>query len=80
MIDFIYHMARVAMFQRRSDPEQARREFELAERDAAILERIVDLVQVASSHANAENGLKAATLDGVYKVFKERYGSTRPGP
>ncbi len=80
MIDFIHHMTRVALFQRRNDPEQARREFELAERDAAILERIVDLVQVASSHANAEDGLKAATLDGAYKAFKERYGSTRPGP
>lgn len=78
MIDFIYHMVRTAMFQRQNDPELARNEFALAERAAAILEKIVDLVQVASSHANARNGLEATTLEGVYRVFSQRYGTTQP--
>jgi hypothetical protein len=78
MIDFIYQMVRTALFQRRSDPEQARRSFALAEGQAAILEKIVDLVQVASSHANAANGLDASGLTSIYKVYKHRYGSTRP--
>jgi len=78
MIDFIYQMARIAMLQRQNDPDQARRSFALAERQAAILEQIVDLVQVSSAHANAANGLDASGLTSVYKVYKDRYGSTQP--
>ncbi|HSW46472.1 MAG TPA: DUF4838 domain-containing protein [Phycisphaerae bacterium] len=78
MIEFIHQMVRTALFQRQNDPEQARRSFAMVERQAAILEQIVDLVQVASSHANAANGLEATTLTHIYKVFRERYSATRP--
>jgi hypothetical protein len=70
-IEFYYRLVRTAMFHRKGDVEQARREFALVERQAAILEAIVDLVQVSSSHANAENGLDASQVRGAYERFKK---------
>ena len=68
------------MFQQQNDPRQARREFARAEREAAILEKIDDLVQVSASHANAANGLEATGLTDLYEAFKQRYEASPPEP
>jgi lysophospholipase L1-like esterase len=79
-IEFIHRLARTAVRQRQNDPAGAGAEFALAERAAEKLERIVDLVQVSSTHANAKNGFDAAGLDRVYQSFKQRYGTAAVAP
>ncbi|MCC6124029.1 MAG: DUF4838 domain-containing protein [Pirellulales bacterium] len=79
-IEFLHRMVRTAIRQRENDPVGATAEFALAERAAEKLERIVDLVQVASRDANAKNGLEAAGLDRAYKSFKQRYGTAAAAP
>ena len=56
----------------------ARHAFAAVERQAEILRQVVDLVQVASSHANAGNGLEASGVTGVYAFFRERYAAPPP--
>jgi hypothetical protein len=77
MVMFYYHLIRTAMFHRQGEKEQARLDFAEAERLAERLRRIVDLVQVASSHANATNGFEASYLQGAYELYKKHYGGTR---
>lgn len=78
MIRFYYHMVRTGLFQRKNDPEQARREFVLVERQAEILRGVVDLVQVAGTNDKTKNGLDATNSKTVYEVYKKRYGQTQP--
>lgn len=73
-VAFYYHLVRTAMFHRKGDAEQARREFVLVEREAAILKGIVDLVQVSSSDANAKDGLDATQALAAYERFRKLYG------
>ena len=74
MFTFHYHLFRTAMFHREGKQREARQEFASLERYASQLEGIVDLVQVASAHANAKNGLDATQAVDVYTYFKEKYG------
>jgi len=74
MIRFYYHLVRTMIFHRRQDEAQARREFAAVRRQADALERIVDLVQVASSHANAKNGLDATNAMHIYNYLLPLYG------
>jgi len=73
-----YHMTRTIMFHRQKDEVQARREFAALQRQADYLKTIVDLVQVASSHANAANGLEAANVQHIYKYLEPIYGTDEP--
>jgi hypothetical protein len=75
MVLFYYHLVRTALFHRRSDEVMAGHEFQYVERFAEVLRAIKDLVQVASSHANAQNGLEATQAVNVYEFFKEKYGN-----
>jgi hypothetical protein len=78
---FYYHLVRTAMFYRRGDAPQARRELAAASREASLLESIVDLVQVASSHANAKNGLDASGVADAYEFFyKKLHGEGLSAP
>jgi len=74
MMDFHYHLYRTALFHHAGNSESARRELRSLERSAERLRSIVDLVQVSSSHANAENGLEATQAVDVYEFFKKTYG------
>ena len=74
MILFYYHLVRTAIFHGRGDDVMARHEFDYVERFAETLKTITDLVQVASSHANAKDGLDATQAVNVYEFFKEKYG------
>ena len=74
MIFFHYHLNRTALFHHENKPVMAKKELESLERYAGILEEIVDLVQVSSSHANAKNGLDATQAMDVLEFFRERYG------
>lgn len=74
MILFYYHLVRTAIFHRRTDDVMARHEFQYVEHFAEVLRATEDLVQVASSHANAQDGLDATQAVNVYEFFKEKYG------
>jgi hypothetical protein len=69
-VEFYYHLVRTALFHHKGDPEQARRELALADRQAAILRGIVDLVQVSGAGANGKNGLDASQAVPVYEYFR----------
>ncbi len=75
---FYYHLIRTAMFHRKGDGQQARREFAAAEDQAAVLRRIVDLVQVSSTHANAKDGLDASQATAAYEYFGKLYRGGEP--
>ncbi|MBN1488706.1 MAG: DUF4838 domain-containing protein [Phycisphaerae bacterium] len=72
--EFMYHLVRTALAHRRGDAATARREMLYAARCAELLESIVELVQVSSSHANAKNGLEASQAIGPYEHFRRLYG------
>jgi hypothetical protein len=74
MVLFYYHLVRTAIFHHRSYELMARHEFQYVEHFAKELKQIKDLVQVASSHANAQDGLDATQAVNVYEFFKEKYG------
>lgn len=74
MIGFYYHMARTARFHHQQNTDLARREFVRVERCASQLRQVTDLVQVSSTHANAENGLVATQAVNRYEFFKKTYG------
>lgn len=74
MFLFYYHMIRTAMLHRQGEKQLARTEFLDVERLARRLRTIVDLVQVASSHANAKNGYEASYLQGAYELYRKHYG------
>ena len=60
---------------RQTDEALARREFVQLERLAEQLRGITDLVQVASTHANAANGLEASQVVNAYEFFRKTYGT-----
>ena len=61
---------------RQDKQDLARQEFAAADRYADRLRSIVDLVQVASRHANAVNGFEVSYLQGAYELYKNHYGPT----
>lgn len=73
MYYFHYHLFRIVLFHRNHDEDMARREFADLERYAEILRGITDLVQVSSSHANAQDGLDATQAGDIYVKFREMY-------
>jgi len=75
MFRFYYHLVRLTMFHNRNEEALARREFVRLEQSAEQLRAITDLVQVASTHANAENGLEASQVASAYDFFKKEYGT-----
>jgi len=72
-----YHLVRLTMFHNRHDERLARQEFIHAERVAERLRGVTDLVDVASSHANAKDGLDASQVVAAYDFFKKKYGPDR---
>lgn len=74
MYFFHYHLIRTALFHRSHNENLARLEFADLERYAERLQGITDLVQVSSSHANAQDGLEASQAVDIYKMFKGIYG------
>jgi hypothetical protein len=70
-VGFYYHLVRVALFHRKGDAEQARHELELADRQAAILQGIVDLTQLSGAGTNGKDGLDASQAVPVYEHFKK---------
>jgi len=74
MIFFHYHLIRTAQFHHDNNPVMAKNELASLESYAGILEKIVDLVQVSATHANAKNGLDATQAMDVLEFFRERYG------
>lgn len=76
-VEFYYRLIRTALFYRKGDVEQARREFALVERQAEILKEIVDLVQVSSLHTNAKNGLEATQALAAYRHFQKLLNAGR---
>ena len=75
MFLFYYRLVRLTMFHNRQDEALARHEFVQLKRLADQLRAITDLVQVASSHANAANGLEASQAAKAYEFFKKKYGT-----
>jgi hypothetical protein len=78
MVHFYYHLVRTAMFHRDGRADEARREIVLTERQAAILQQIVDLVQVSFTHSNAANGLDATQAQDVFQHFQQLYDPQKP--
>jgi len=74
MFHLQYHVTRTEIFDRRDEPDLARREFIYAQRQANILKNITDLVQVSSSHANAENGFLGSGVSHIYSRLEKKYG------
>lgn len=74
MVAFHYHLYRTEMYDRAGNTEMARQEYGFLALAAERLREIVDLVQVSSSHANAENGLDATMAADLYERFGEKYG------
>ncbi|MHC4096231.1 MAG: DUF4838 domain-containing protein, partial [Planctomycetota bacterium] len=74
MYNFYYHLLRTAMFHRKGNKEQARKEFVEADRQADKLRAIVDLVNVAFRHASAPNGYEASYLQAAYELYRKHYG------
>jgi len=80
MVQLYYRLVRTAIFHRKGEVEEARRELALAERQAAILKKIVDLVQVSSnSYADAKDGFDASGAAGVCEHFRAVLG-VKQGP
>jgi hypothetical protein len=63
------------MFHRQGNAELARLSYGKLFVHAEALKHVTDLVQVASSHANAENGLAATQVVGTLRFLAETYGS-----
>lgn len=78
MMRLYYHLTRAAICHRMGDRERARLAFVQVERQAKILEGVDDLVQVASSHANAKNGMEAAAVNDIYEWLRKEYGTSQP--
>jgi len=78
MIQFIYHLVRTDISLRKEDTGQAGIDFAEVEKYAQKLQAITDLSMVASSHANAENGLIATGMVNVYEHFKKKLTQTNP--
>ena len=74
MIYFHYHIIRTALFHHDNNIIMATKEYECLGKYAGILEEIVDMVQVSSSHANAQNGLDATQAVDLLDFFREKYG------
>ena len=74
MFLFYYHLVRLTMFHNQHEEALARREFVRLEQSAEQLRAVTDLVQVASTHANAQNGLDATQVVAAYEFFKKEYG------
>lgn len=74
MVFFHYHLFRTAMYHQKRDKINASKESLSLVKYAEELQGITDLVQVASSHANAENGFEATQAVDVYNFFKKQYG------
>jgi len=72
---YYYHLVRTSMFSRLGDEIQARDEFRKVEEQVEKLKKIVDLVQVSSKDANAEDGFDAARVRKEYEYFKKKYGN-----
>jgi len=79
MFDFYNRMIRAVLFHHRGKKELAALEVRKAERLAAELEQMVDVVQSAGSHGSAANGFEAAQLDHAFEFLSKKYGelSTR---
>ena len=73
-VRFYYHLVRTALFHRKGDQEQARRELELVDREATILRGVLDLVQLSGVSVNAKDGLDASQAVPVYEHFKKLLG------
>ena len=67
-------LIRTAMAHRARDGDAARRSFGVAEEAARRLRRVDDLVKVASSHANAADGLEASGVRLTFDFFAGLYG------
>jgi hypothetical protein len=67
-------LIRTAVADRARDGDRARREFAAARRAEYNLRHVTDLVQVASSHANAANGFEASGVRPTYEYFERLYG------
>jgi len=78
MLRFFYHMVRVTMFHNEGSEALARREFESVERFAEKLRSVKELCLVASSHANASDGLEASQIVQAYEFMREQYGEPAP--
>jgi hypothetical protein len=74
MVDFHYHLFRTAMFHHAGDVANARRAFEALTQATEQLRSITDLVQVSSSHANADNAFQATQAVDLYEFFNDKYG------
>lgn len=77
MYAFYYHLVRTALLYRDGRHELASAEFAKVEQYAEQLRQITDLVQVASSHANARDGFAATQGQAAFDFYKERL---RPAP
>ncbi len=75
MFSFHYHLIRIAYYHHNHYEDRARREFIKLEQYALKLRKIKELTQVASSHANASDGLVATQAVDIYTFFKEQYGN-----
>ena len=78
MMRLYYHLTRAVICHRTGDRERARLAFVQVERQAKILEGVDELVQVASSHANAKNGVEAAAVKDIYEWLRKAYGASQP--
>ena len=67
-------LIRTALAHRARDGDAARQHFAVAEDAARRLRRVGDLVQVASSHANAVDGLEASGVRPTFDYFARLYG------
>jgi hypothetical protein len=67
-------LIRTALAHRARDGDAARRSFTVAEDAVRRLGRVADLVQVASSHANAADGLEASGVRPTFEYFARLYG------
>src|SRR5262252_8812261 len=67
-----------ALDRQRGDEQAARSVFRLAVKAADQLQEIHDLVQVASTHANAADGLEASGVKRTYDFFFKLYGDASP--
>ena len=75
MIGFFYELVRLAMHRREGNEDLARLAYSKVQRHAEALRQVTDLVQVSSSHANAENGLEATQMGRVLQYLETTYGS-----
>ena len=79
MIAFWSALIRATSALRENRPDDFQSEMSIAERAAAQLAQVKDLVQVAALHANARDGLEASGAAGTYTELRAvlRTGSRR---